>query len=164
MSVKGWGMLGQLAYDAATDAQTREDLWQATKEVGREAREFGEYMADDPAERLRTARDGVLAARNAVGEAGKRFIEGEQAAYEEAKAKGEGAHFLGERTGRVGFEVGSMFVGAGAASKASKLKFDKLRCGVMPCGKVIPISRSSGALGKVSKANTSFAKAPSFAK
>lgn len=148
-SADGLGQLGSLAKEMKNDPQTREQMWEWLKESAKEAKEFGEYMAEDPAERLKTAKDGVLAA-------GNRLWEEEKQGYQDAKARGEGAEYLGQGIGRGGFEIGSLFIGVGQASKAGKLtKLTKAEQAMakagpelLPCGKIATEAAEGAARAK----------------
>lgn len=145
MSADGWRQMGGLAKELVTDPQTRDTAWQYLKENAREARDFAKYMADDPLERLRTARDGVLAAKRWVDDKTVELLEQESAKLAEARRLGRANEYWSKLAGRGSFEIATMLTGAGGAAKLGQLgkvaKAEKLLSKVemvtLPCGKVV---------------------------
>lgn len=155
-AVEGGGRLLGLAKEVATDPAAREQAWQGIKDAANEAKAFGEYMAEDPLDRLRTSRDGVLAAKNWAVREGTDLLEQERQKLEAMRAQGRASEYWGEAVGRAGFEVGSMFIGVGELAKLGMLGkgaktasilnkvetpaalLNKSDFIVFPCGKAVP--------------------------
>ncbi len=108
-TVKGLGSLAKGGYKLVTDSQTREKAWDTANEVAGRAKDYGSKVVDDPGKPFRDARDGATSMSNAFKEA-----------REKAASEGRSAEFWGDLTGSGAFEVGSMLIPVGAASKLGK--------------------------------------------
>ncbi len=108
--VKGLGELAKSGYQLATDASARESAWQTSKQLTEMAQAYGQEVIEDPGKVYRDAADGVST-----------LYQHYEQAKSEAEAQGRTAEFYGEMTGEAGFEVGSLLVPLGLASKAGKL-------------------------------------------
>lgn len=109
-AVKGLGSLAKGGYKLVTDSQTREKAWDTANEVAGRAKDYGSKVVDDPGKPFRDARDGATSMSNAFKEA-----------RDKAAAEGRSAEFWGGLTGSGVFEVGSMLIPVGAASKLGKV-------------------------------------------
>ena len=144
MSVDGYKQAGQLAKELYDSPQAREETWQALKQMGTDVKQGALQAARDPKQTFTNAKNGVLAGAKTAKDVGQALLEREKQAYADAARQGKGSEFVGEATGRVGFEIGILFIGVGEASaagkagEASKLaKMGKLETIVLPCGKVV---------------------------
>lgn len=108
--VEGVGELAKGGYALATDEKARESAWNTTKKLAKTTEEYAGEVWEDPAKAYRDARDGAASAYNDF-----------EKAKQQAEAEGRSAEFWGDLTGKGIFEIGSILVPVGLASKAGKL-------------------------------------------
>jgi hypothetical protein len=108
-TVEGVANLAKGGYKLATDGEAREKAWETTKAVASKVKDYGSKAIDDPEKALNDARAGATSMYNEF-----------KAAKDKAAAEGRSAEFWGNITGAGVFEVGTMLIPVGAASKLGK--------------------------------------------
>lgn len=108
-TVEGVANLAKGGYKLATDGEAREKAWETTKAVASKVKDYGSKAIDDPEKAWNDARAGATSMYNEF-----------KAAKDKAAAEGRSAEFWGEITGAGVFEVGTMLIPVGAASKLGK--------------------------------------------
>ncbi len=108
-TAEGVGNLAKGGYKLATDGEAREKAWETTKAVASKVKDYGGKVIDDPEKALNDARAGATSIYNEF-----------KAAKDKAAAEGRSAEFWGDITGAGVFEVGTMLIPVGAASKLGK--------------------------------------------
>lgn len=102
--------LAKGGYTLATDPTAREQAWQTAKQLARAGQDYAGRAYNDPAQAFSDAKDGA-----------NRLYSAFEQARDAAAARGESAEFWGQAAGRTAFEVGSLLIPVGAATKLGKL-------------------------------------------
>jgi hypothetical protein len=142
--------LAKGGYTLATDEAAREQAWQTAKALARAGKDYAGRAYDDPSQAFTDAKDGA-----------NRVYSAFEKARDAAAARGELAEFWGQAAGRAAFEVGTLIVPVGAATKFGKLAegakaADQIVDGIRAADK---LAEGGAALAKAEAAAAKAAKA-----